>query len=336
MRALLAFALCACTVGPLDATGKRCSQVCPDSLICLDGTCQRIETEVYVSGFRFDWATPNSIRWAWDIQGNPPALVSYELELRRETGQQSTVVVTSAELTELGGYQIRRSSGFDVLTGVITPDLEPSTVYAATLRVRDVNGRIFSSPTVRGTTDGPRSQRLLVYRNALPSGAYTLPGAPEFSQTNDGLDGGRALTYRASLVASPEYENLRVGGLELVPADLTPKLLETAYLEFWIRGRGTPSSSWCEIWLRVRGDAAGCDDQRCHFRYAAKWVYRPDTAGQTYRRVQLPLSAFDQRDSSGARPTVEVLERGIDEVNVGLPFVSATDQVSLDDIAIWW
>lgn len=339
---LAALALAACIVADVDYVGKSCTATCPNDLRCIDSTCVRLDAAVYVTGLRPEWATPNAIRWGWTMQGAGTDLASYELVLSSDVpGAAGVKTWTSRDLAELGGYQLRRSDGFDVVSGTITYDLDPSTSYSAVVRVRDVYGRTYVSPTARASTDAPRSQHGAIFvGGTLAAGSFLLPGAPAFVVApTGGVTNGPALDFRAALAPAVGFENLRVQGFDLgVDASLTPKLFATAYLEFWIRGTGAPTSAWSEIWLRLAPTAAEtcADPATCAWSYRGAWVYHPDPSNPIYRRVQIPLSALTHRTGNPDPLTLADVARGFDEVSFGCPFLAATDQAQIDRIALFW
>ncbi len=270
--------------------------------------------------------------------------MSYALTVTSTTpGADGVKTWTSADNEELGGYQIKRSNGFDVVTGTITGGLDPSTPYTAVLRLTDVNGNTYATRPVSAVTDVARTRHLVVFDRALAAGVQTLPQAPVLAVDGDGgVDGGPSLHYR--LPAGTAFENLRVDGLGLtIDSSLTHKLFASAYLEFWIRGIGTPESSWSDVWIRTtEADGGTCGGDSCIYEYPAEWLYHPDPAPGTYRRVQVPLSRFSLLDSTGtpydagALTLDTLLVKAIYEVNVGCPYASGDQGTYLDQIAIWW
>jgi hypothetical protein len=341
--ALILRVVLACTVSDVDYSGKTCAGSCPTGLTCIDGTCQTLDSLVYVTDFHVAWATPNSIRWAWTLQGKGTNLVSYQLALTSPThGAAGAKVWTSQDNLELGGYQLRQSSGFDIVTGTITWELDPSTEYDGVLQLTDVDGHTFETASVRAVTDAPRERHLVAFDGHLVPGNYLTPS--NLALIGDGgVEGGPSLY---APVAGETYANLRVDGLDLEPdTTLTPKLFDFAYLEFWIRGIGTPSSAWSEAWLRVyQTDGAVCDDfVACIYHFPVEWVYHPDpTAPGMYRRVQIPLSQF-RRDNGAGEPleaatlTMSTLvAQKVFEVNVGCPYGPDAKATYLDQIAIFW
>lgn len=336
----------ACVVGELDYTGKTCTTTCPGDLRCIDGACTHLDAAVYVTGFRLDWATPNAIRWTWAFQGKGTDLASYELVLGSDVPNASgTKTWTAKDNAELGGYQLKLSNGFDVVDGTITYDLDPSTTYTAKLVVHDVYGHTFTSPSVWGSTDAPRPERLAIFTNgALAPGAYLLPGAPSFVVApTGGVTDGPSLDYRPNLDPGSDggvAQNLRVQGFDLAAdSSLTAKLFDAAYLEFWIRARGAPTSVWSNVWLRFAASSEHpCPNpEACGYGYDGKWVVHPDATNPIYRRVQIPLAVLRRRAADGAPLTFADTVRHFDEVNVYFPYIDpATDGATLDRITIHW
>ncbi len=321
-----------------DQVGSRCTDTCGNGLTCLDRVCAQIDSRVYVSDFRFDWATPNAIRWAWTLHGNGPELESYELAITSATSTAPGVKVwTSRDAAELGGYQLRRSDGFDIVDGSITYDLDPQTSYTATLTVHDTFGNTFVTTQIRGSTDAPRQARMHVFNGSIPPGSYLLPVSGFNLAPDGGVEDGPSLQYVAALDSEEprDFQNLRVGGMDLeFDSTLTPKLFETAYLEFWIRGHGVATSSWAGLRFRIHGgETSSCGEDDCLWGYPGKWLYHPDTNDAVYRRVQIPLSVFENR---GVPLTAADLTGQLQEVSIGCPYLDETDRTELDRISIFW
>jgi hypothetical protein len=276
------------------------------------------------------------------MQGNGPDLDEYALELIGDIrGVPTTRTWTSKDLAELGGYQLRRSDGFDVVGGTITDDLDPSTSYAARLRVRDVRGKTFTTAIARASTDAQRQLHVDVFTTgALPSGAFLLPESEDFTlRATGGVRGGPSLRYKLLAAMRPEFENLRISGMNLAFDDtLTEKLLSSAYLEFWIKGRGSPASAWSDVWIRLNPTTTSlcADPNDCIWSYSGKWVYRPDPQSPIYRRVQIPLSALRHRNGDGAPLEPLAGGRTLREVSVGVPYFDAADEVDIDQVGVFW
>jgi hypothetical protein len=334
----------ACTVGDVDYTGKTCTDTCPNGGTCVDGTCATIDSLVYVTGFHVAWVTPNSIRWAWTLQGQGPNLASYQLAVTSPAmGAAGAKTWTSADNEELGGYQIKQSSGFDIVTGTITWGLDPVTEYDAVLQVTDINGKTFHTQSVRAVTDTPRASHMVIFSNALDAGNYTFP--PLGVATGCGLDGGPCLATSTD-AGLGTFQNLRVAGLGLTPdTTLTDKLFQSAYVEFWIRGIGTPGSSWSDVWLQMLApDGGPCIDvTMCLYHNDLQWIYHPDmTSPGVYRRVQLPLSQFVLDDSNGAPidggnlTFTSFAASVLNQFNAGCPYGPDAVATFLDQIVIYW
>ncbi|HEY1960653.1 MAG TPA: hypothetical protein VGH28_33810 [Polyangiaceae bacterium] len=329
----------ACSVPDVSYEGKTCTDTCPASLTCVDGACRQIDSLVYVTDFHVAWATPSSVRWAWTLEGDGTNLVSYSLAVTSPVaGAPGAKTWTSADNEELGGYQIKQSSGYDIVTGTITSEMQPATEYDAVLTVTDVDGHTFQTGSVRAETDSPRTRELVDFDGVLPNGAITIPLAPAFSIAPDGgVDGGPSLFF--PVPPGTDFENLREAGLGLRidGLGLSDKLFATAYLELFIRGIGTPASTWSEVWIRLYNpDGSSCTDfSTCIYHFATQWLYHPDPQPPgVYRRVQIPLAQFQLDD--GTPLSLAALGLGIDEINVGCPFGATDTSTNLDQIAIWW
>jgi hypothetical protein len=345
--ALVFLVVPSCSVDDVDYAGKTCETSCPEGLTCIDGTCQNLQSLVYATNFHVAWFTPNSIRWAWTLQGDGTSLVSYELIVTSPIpGAAGAKTWTSADNEELGGYQIKASSGFDLVTGTITSEMDPSTAYSAVLRLTDIAGHTFETESISAVTDVSRTRRLVVFDGALAKGNYLTPGGPGGIAVigDGGLEGGPSLYY--AVPPNATFVNLRIDDLRLTPGPtLTDKLFDSAYLELWIRGIGTPGSSWSEAWIKTfDADGGLCADfSTCIYQFPVEWVYHPDPVPPgRYRRVQIPLSQFSRLDDAGAAVDGEALSldvllaKAIDEVNVGCPYSGDDTATYLDQIAIWW
>jgi hypothetical protein len=345
--ASLLFVWTACTVSEVNYAGKTCSSSCPSGLTCIDGTCQQLAALVYATDFHVAWATPNSIRWAWTLQGQQTALVDYQLIVSSPlAGAAGARTWTSADNEELGGYEIKNSGSFDVVTGTITWEMAPSTQYSAILRLTDIDGNTFETPSVTAVTDVARSRQLVIFDGTLAPGAYLLPDKA-FSLIGDGgLEGGPSLHYEVP--ATAQITNLQYGGFSIraSAASIAPKLFDVAYLEFWIRGIGTPGSSWSDVYLVTpEADGGPCvaPYSDCIYHCPIQWLYHPDSmAPGTYRRVQLPLTEFSlQTDAGtpadgGALSLGQLVNEGITELAAECPYSAGDTATYVDQIAIWW
>lgn len=337
MRAVLPIvvALSACAVTDVDFEGKACRGECPDELTCVDSVCRRITTAVWVDQLHPEWVTPNSIRWGWTMRGNGSELANYELIVTSErAGANGVRTWTASDLAELGGWQLKRSGSFDVVSGTITYDLDPSTTYAMKVVVHDAHGRSFTSNEARATTDDARSLHVPILMNGAVAPSAALQPNLLTMASGVGVEGGTALEFSGG---SGSFENLMIWRLDLPfsPA-FTDKTLGVAYLEFWIRGSGAPSSAWSgvQLWL---GHTASCPSvEVCAWEYPGKWVYHPDASTPRYRRVQIPLHVFAHLVDPKTGPSVADTTNGIYGVSIGLPLSNPSDRVNLDRIGIYW
>ncbi len=327
--------LSGCVIGDVDFEGKACAVECPDALVCLDGACRRIATTVWVDQVRPEWVTPHSIRWEWAMHGNGPELANYELIVASErAGANGSRTWTAAELAELGGWQLKRSNSFDPVTGTITYELDPSTTYTMKVVVHDTHGRSFTSNTARATTDDARTLRVPLFMNGVEAANASFQPSLFTKVPNSGVEGGPALEFAGG---NGTFENLTVWQFNLpFNPPLTDKTLGVAYLEFWIRGWGAPTSAWSgvQVWLGQRAECSSAE--ACAWEYPGKWVYHPDASAPRYRRVQLPLHAFVHLVDPKTPVLVADTLKGIHGVSIGLPLASANDRVNLDRIGIYW
>jgi hypothetical protein len=215
------------------------------------------------------------------------------------------------------------------------------------LRLTDVNGNTFDTPSVQAVTDIPRTRHLVIFDGSMAPDQYQLlPLPPAYGVVGDGgVEGGPSLYYDAP--NGTTFQNLRIDDLRLsVDSSLTDKLFAYAYVEFWIHGIGTPGSSWSNVWIRTfEPDGSSCTDfPTCIYQYSVDWLYHPDPAPGRYRRVQIPLSQFSLQSAITNEPfdggglTIAVLmAKAIDEFNVGCPYATTDKETTaLDAMAIWW
>ena len=118
-------------------------------------------------------------------------------------------------------------------------------------------GTLSATAPVRGSTDAPRDLHVPIFSGVLPEGGYLLPAEPAFVVApTSGVDGAASLHYERALdpesTATGGYQNLRIGADLPLDASLSAKVFGTAYLELWISGKGNPTSSWSEIWIRLK------------------------------------------------------------------------------------
>src|SRR5262249_13309690 len=81
----------ACSVDDIGYEGRACSaeQPCSSGYACVDGRCRLAATSsstgpsctalFTVADFRYDWATPNVIRWGWTPPGDSSNFREYKL-----------------------------------------------------------------------------------------------------------------------------------------------------------------------------------------------------------------------------------------------------------------
>jgi hypothetical protein len=281
---------------------------------------------VRVTNLRADWATPNTIRWRWDRQGDLSQLASVEVVVGESpadvAGRSGTAKVwTKAENAELGVTFLTDSGDNDPVLYTLVDGLTPSTRYWAQLEAVDLAGRRSTTDLASTTTAAAATHQLVIFSEATPAG-YTIPNTFQ-PGTTDPYAGATDYEYRPVCPSATScFEILRwqLLGLDtsVVPEDAYE---DSAFVEFALENRGQPS-----LWSQVRLWYSGCTGHM--------GMYAPLTiaGGGRYRLYQIPLHAFDY--DTGLLP-YSTFATGLCEFGPGAEW---TDQqlVLMDEVRLRW
>ncbi len=249
------------------------------------------------------WATPNAIRWTWDLGGNDADF----RELRVELGASADSVdriVGAFENAELGVFRITER---DLTQSTVTHGHEPdSTVFGRVIAI-DSQGRTRMSDRIEARTPSPAVDAIEVFADAETSG-YSIP-ASFVRSDSDPFMGSHA--YEATHVCESGtecWEIYRRQALELDLSAIPEDRAAGAYVEWAAQFDADSHYSSVRLWL---GDGG-----RLH--QAEGFAYRGDGA---YRVYQWPLSALidagEGIDHAG-------LEPGLHEFGIGGQFPVGT------------
>jgi hypothetical protein len=341
-------ATASCTVAELDYTGKRCP--CPDAWTCEKNVCQRSggatppggDGATRVSNLRASWATPNSIRWEWDVEGERDDFGSIEIAISSpRPGAGGAQKWTATERPELAHPYLATRAGADMrVTSTVTEGHDPDTLYLATLTAFDSAGRTSVTNEARRTTEVALSRRVIVFSEQSPSG-YRLPLALEVASGCGATGTDRCIRYRPASdpeAACPDLtctQNLRWQNLGVTTTAVDAGVFaQRAYLEAYVRSTGTIVSYNSTLWLFVvgsgpNGECGGIDRLACQFEFQP-WTFQPRAE---YRRLQVPLRFL--RSDTAMMLTHADLARGIYGFNVGGAW-GKNDTVEIDEVAIWY
>ncbi|MBX3190616.1 MAG: hypothetical protein KF819_26685 [Labilithrix sp.] len=343
-RAAILVVVASCSVGDIDYTGKACP--CPAAWICADGTCARAGQQsgdagaIRVKDLRAAWATPNSIRWEWEIEGDRDAFGSMELAVTSPRADAAGVATrTSASSPELGRMYLATRGGSEIpVTATLTEGHDPDTQYRAVLTAYDSAGKKSVTNEALTTTEVALSRRIVLFSEDRPRG-YPLPSTLEIAAGCGAAGTNGCIRYHTA--DDPERscttfgctQNLRWQSIDATTTEIDEGLFRSrAYFELYVRSTGTTVSYYSLLWLFTNPPPGGCappESEGCRFRLVP-WTFRPS---DTYRRIQVPLRVLE--NSAGALLSHADLARGLSGFNVGAAW-GANDVVELDELAIWY
>jgi hypothetical protein len=282
---------------------------------------------VRVTNLRATWSTPNGIRWDWDAEGEPDALLAFELVVgatEQDVLERSaaTRTWTDAENPELGRFVLPHGLAEIPVVFTVTDELEPDTIHHAQLVATDTAGRQAMSNVAAGrTTLSPVGE--IVIMSDVDTAGDSLPSTFVLG-TDRPFAGSSAYSYESVCGGMECYENLRRQGLML---DLSPvsegAYATTAYFEVALAVENGSTSWWSDLWTWYDGtstDRIG--------RYNG-WTARADG---NYRVLQVPLRAFE---IDGEPVPYEELAHGLYGFNVG-GYWSDGAVVRVDELRIRW
>ncbi|MEM6993146.1 MAG: hypothetical protein AAF721_21715 [Myxococcota bacterium] len=286
------------------------------------------EAAVTVGNLRAAWATPNTIRWEWDAQGDADELLAYTLtvgESEQDVLDQSgsSREWTEADNPELSRYLLPRTGGEDQVTFTATDELTPDTIYFAQLRATDTAGNVVTTTVAAGRTAEPAVDEIVIMSDQETAG-YSLPD--NFLLTEERPYAGTH-AYRYDSICpdgdSTCWENLRRQELGLdLSAISQGTFATTAYFEVAVAIEGGTTPWWCSLWLAY-------DPGSERLANYGGWTARAD--GE-YRLLQVPMREFEIQ---GAPTPYDELALGLFGFNVGCPW-SAGSVVRVDEVRLRW
>lgn len=328
----------ACLVAPVDLTGRACP--CVEGWVCdpATDTCQlpgdapadasgastpstdggesstsEVASTSSVGGdtsaipaafeileFSADWATPNAIHWAWQVQGQADDFHAWEVRVATSADALDTdaaLVFDGTINPELDRYVLRNTQDEEPVEGTITDGLAMATEYFARLHVLDTAGGRAVSPNVAVRSTGlPPTDAEAIFADAFPfppgvarpEGCYVhTDTAPAGTSTHHFslqhfCTGDQVATCFEEPGAEPEcWENLRLQNMEVAVTGLNVGDFPDAYLEVQIAVDPPPGVAGHGWWSELSLDAGD-----------AIWKYDGLTirADGEYRRYQIPLT----------------------------------------------
>lgn len=331
---LLAALLPGCTVD-VTLEGKACP--CADGFVC-DEELQRCAAaptctpRVAAMNLEAEWATSNTIRWTWTLDGNETDALEYELVVAETIDDLATRSGTARIYNrttnpELGSPKTR-STGSD--------GLEPGRRHIARLNVTDIELCGGNSRLGATSTSPRRDSEIVLFRDEIPVGAELAPKEPVMELTADATGahlsysasddvecvGGTALCYQPlrlrelnqSLVRNPE---------DAQAVGLDHDRFGNAFLEMKVSNESPVHSDYGNLWLRF-GD---CFDDAGKFNWDYWWL-RSDG---DYVTIQVPLAELSNQDG---RP---LSFADLSQALCGFAVISAwheTSKVRIDDVVI--
>lgn len=341
----IALAEASCSVDDVDYEGKACNvqAPCPGDFTCKEGTCC---TPIYsVTGFKVDWKTPNTVRVSWIPPANAKDdFVKYvvvigksESELRDLEFQalaspdaSGPGIRTADDNAELGQYELRQSSGFDVVDATSIDRLEPATEYRIKLLSFDSTNCASSTQTVVVRTDQASFSSAL-FDDAHPNGAPRPGDTATFANDAGMAFEGASYVYWPGPTADGDYENVGVSDLgATMSADFPALDFTTAFLEAAVAIDGNPLANWGETRLLLGAEGGGCADIEAFV--LAPYAF---SSGPDYRIIQVPLAQLASTETGSILSPEAIASRAVCEVSVGQTF--ALDQgVRVDAVRLGW
>lgn len=351
----------ACSVDPLDLSGKRCP--CADGFVCDDATESCVAAgslvadggaaddaqadapardaggRITVFELRAVWQTGNAIRWDWKVLGDAAHFDRYELVIgpraedvrARASSTTRFDPKTSPELGSFGGRVVPAPAARPFSTFTVTGDLkEGQTVFAQVVAYDDAGGTT-ESDVASATTTRPRAT-LLLYDEGLPEGGALTPAATKTSASNP-FAGAQCLEQKVGCGGAASCDRsagiLGITGKTANGIDVTD--FDRAYLELAVRGARLPDA-YSDVTLVLGGDACGAP---CRMRFGGvSFAASPDG----WQRVQIPLRFLKRNDGAGAGLNYAELGNRNFRVNGFLlsGTWSAGTAVGLDQVRLRW
>lgn len=315
------------TTGPDSTTGT-------DPRASSSGDAPQGQFEVLA--FAADWSTPESIHWAFEVEGEEADFHARTLwlatdEASLESGE-GVLVFDGGTNPELDRFALKNTKGFDIVVGTVTRGLQPDTDYFAKLFVFDTAGGVSESPNVavRSTTAVPTQSIALFADAQLSGGPYPLPTCYTWSDASP-YEGTHhyALELLCDSNADPTcvdpdpdvvdcWENLRLQNMTVSIASIGGGNLSDAFLDFALAvdpgERPEGHGWWSQAGIRL-GEQG----------FSSAPLTIPATA--TYERFQVPLTVLGV--------TLEDLDTPLERVFVGSRWLNGT-QLRFDEAHIRW
>ncbi|MEM6959875.1 MAG: hypothetical protein AAF645_29605, partial [Myxococcota bacterium] len=362
--AFLAGAMGSCAVSAVSEEGKACPCSEP-SFVCCGGTCQASDVEcevttpascegdVRINNLRVTWATPNAIRFDWDVEERPDdPVVAYELRLAPDAASlendRDVERYNAARNPELGFFRRPRETERALVNHTVADGLEPGRTFAVALSATDGAGDVCRVTLDAARTNAsPNPAEFVLYTEGNPPG-WEEPSC--FSPSNERPQAGES-HLRYSIVCQRRVSDegivdgvatcddvaetvdscgvlVKLGQLDL-PVPLAPGSFAGAYVEFHTRVPGVETFYGFVNLIITTEDGA-----------RQNWLYEPYShrSGDGYQRLQVPLRAFLLRGTDASRPmTADDLVGGM----INQFFVGGTDQrhssvFDVDEVRIRW
>ncbi|MFO0634908.1 MAG: serine/threonine-protein kinase [Nannocystaceae bacterium] len=263
---------------------------------------------VQVGELHAQWATPNTIRWAWSAQGEADALRDYELVVGPSehdvlTRSDACRVFTRADNPELGHFLLPRTGGADPVRATITDGHAPEQAVFARLWATDTAGRRHASNVASVHTAPPPVAEVVVFADARPHG-FSIP-VLEVVDTKP-YAGTHHLQFTSRCDPPQCFANLRWQDLGVDLSRMTPgDFATTAYLELAVAVAGDATSWWSQ--LRLWYDAEHIDRVGHFASFALRHAStRAHASGRCFRQPnQIGAMHFRAGDHASAAAAYE-------------------------------
>jgi hypothetical protein len=368
--ALLVVRGVACTVEDLALDGKRCPCAVgyrcdvPTSTCVSDGfdggpgiddggTGRDAPVGAFVvQRFVATWQTSRSIRWDWEVSGEPGEFAEYQLivggsedAVRR---QDSTTSLFDRRINpELGNYGGRDPvpSGALARAWTVTDRHNPSKTVFARLVVRDKAGRENASNVISAHTLGEdAASALVLFSDQIVDGSATTPAELK-RVTNDCFNGSAGCLQIAKVdcpndAATCAFEmGLQNFSKLNVVSGMTSDSFRNAFVELGVRGGSNASPKpQSDLILEIGPPACVINGKKCRFRWYSGWSFRPGT--KEFRLVQVPLASLLLETETGPGPALKFEDLSANALKIdGLTIDGewrAGSNIGLDQAHVRW
>jgi hypothetical protein len=267
-----------------------------------------------VSDLAVAWTTPQQVRWTWKIQGDPADFGEYQIRTGSTKEQLETPATviggrlwTRADNPELAEFAPRSvSQGTPQTIWSVTIDHPANRDVFAQVFAIDRAGKATSTAIVVAHTRPPATQSQTMYLDLLPASAVAKPAAfqPSGQDTFNNSQQCYALDVACAAGETSCQKDVSFESLpDTFPPTFGPNELAGAYFEFAMGGDAFVPGRYTTVALQI-GNGTSCSAGglgACRYRYAGLAV----PSSGSYRRVQIPLTAFVRGD--GTAITVQAL-----------------------------